>query len=108
MSKTIQIRDVPERLHSTLKTRAAREGMSLSDFIKTEFERTGVPDCSAAFACCLCLLTPALVHTKHQEPKRAWEPSDDGEAHDVAGHSECRRLVQRVAVSHVAVSLLTT
>lgn len=36
----IQVRDVPEDVHSTLKARAAREGMSLSDFIKQELERT--------------------------------------------------------------------
>jgi len=40
MSKMIQIRDVPEQVHSTLKARAAKEGMSLSDFIKRELERT--------------------------------------------------------------------
>jgi plasmid stability protein len=40
MSKMIQIRDVPEQVHSTLKARAARERMSLSDFIKKELERT--------------------------------------------------------------------
>jgi len=40
MSKMIQIRNVPEALHRTLKSRAAREGMSLSDFIKRELERT--------------------------------------------------------------------
>ena len=40
MSKMIQVRDVPEQVHSTLKARAAREGMSLSDFIKRELERT--------------------------------------------------------------------
>ena len=40
MSRMIQIRDVPEEVHSTLKSRAAREGMSLSDFIKRELERT--------------------------------------------------------------------
>lgn len=39
MSKMIQLRDVPEPVHSTLKARAAREGMSLSDFIKRELER---------------------------------------------------------------------
>lgn len=39
MSKMIQIRDVPDRVHSTLKARAAREGMSLSDLIKRELER---------------------------------------------------------------------
>jgi antitoxin FitA len=40
MSKMIQIRDVPDELHRTLKARAAREGMSLSDFIKAELTRT--------------------------------------------------------------------
>jgi antitoxin FitA len=39
MSKMIQVRDVPESLHRTLKMRAAREGMSLSDFIKRELQR---------------------------------------------------------------------
>jgi plasmid stability protein len=39
MSKMIQVRDVPDSLHGTLKSRAAREGMSLSDFIKRELER---------------------------------------------------------------------
>ncbi len=39
MSKMIQLRDVPEAMHSTLKARAAHEGMSLSDFIKRELER---------------------------------------------------------------------
>lgn len=36
----IQVRDVPEQVHRTLKARAAREGMSLSDFIKRELERS--------------------------------------------------------------------
>ena len=40
MSKMIQVRDVPEQVHSTLKARAAREGMSLSDYIKKELEQT--------------------------------------------------------------------
>lgn len=39
MSKMIRIRGVPEHVHRTLKSRAAREGMSLSDFIKRELER---------------------------------------------------------------------
>ena len=39
MSKMIQVRNVPEQVHSTLKARASREGMSLSDFIKRELER---------------------------------------------------------------------
>ncbi|MGH9583691.1 MAG: FitA-like ribbon-helix-helix domain-containing protein [Bryobacteraceae bacterium] len=40
MSKLVRIRDLPDQAHSTLKVRAAREGMSLSDFIKRELERT--------------------------------------------------------------------
>lgn len=39
MSKMIQIRDVPDRLHSVLKARAASVRMTLSDFIKQELER---------------------------------------------------------------------
>ena len=36
----IQVRNVPDPVHRTLKARAAREGMSLSDFVKKELERT--------------------------------------------------------------------
>jgi plasmid stability protein len=34
----VQVRDVPDHVHSVLKARAAREGMSLSDYIKRELE----------------------------------------------------------------------
>ena len=44
MSKVIQIRGVPDQVHSILKARAAREGISLSDFIKKELECGGAPD----------------------------------------------------------------
>ena len=40
MSKMIQVRDVPDQIHRILKSRAAREGMSLSDFIKKELEHS--------------------------------------------------------------------
>lgn len=36
MSKMIQIRNVPEELHRTLKARAALAGMSLSDYLLAE------------------------------------------------------------------------
>lgn len=38
MSKMIQIRDVPDEVHRVLKTRAAAEGLSLSDYIKRDLE----------------------------------------------------------------------
>ena len=37
--KMIQIRNVPDSLHRTLKSRAALEGMSLSDYLRAEIER---------------------------------------------------------------------
>ena len=39
MAKIIQVRDVPDSVHRIIKARAAREGMSLSDFVKRELER---------------------------------------------------------------------
>jgi antitoxin FitA len=36
MSKMIQLRNVPDLLHRTLKARAAMAGMSLSDYLLTE------------------------------------------------------------------------
>jgi antitoxin FitA len=38
MSKMIQIRNVPDEVHTTLKVRAAEEGISLSDYIKRDLE----------------------------------------------------------------------
>jgi antitoxin FitA len=38
MSKMIQIRNVPDEVHRTLKVRAAEEGLSLSDYIKRDLE----------------------------------------------------------------------
>ena len=38
MSKMIQIRNVPERTHRTLKSRAAQAGMTLSDYLLAELE----------------------------------------------------------------------
>ena len=35
----IQIRNVPDAVHRELKSRAAREGMSLSDYLLREFEK---------------------------------------------------------------------
>ena len=39
MSTMIQIRNVPEALHRELKSRAARTGMSLSDYLLREIEK---------------------------------------------------------------------
>ncbi len=38
MSKMIQLRNVPEALHRSLKARAAMAGMSLTDYLLTEIK----------------------------------------------------------------------
>jgi plasmid stability protein len=37
MAKMIQVRNVPDALHRSLKARAAMAGMSLSDYLLVEF-----------------------------------------------------------------------
>lgn len=37
--RTIQIRNVPDRVHRTLRTRAAAAGVSLSDYLLSEIVR---------------------------------------------------------------------
>lgn len=39
MSKTIQLRNVPDDIHRTLKARAALAGLSLSDYLLAEARR---------------------------------------------------------------------
>lgn len=36
MGRLVQIRDVPEEVHRTLKARAAQSGQSLSEFLRAE------------------------------------------------------------------------
>jgi plasmid stability protein len=40
MGKMIQVRNVPDSVHRTLKARAAAAGMSLSDYIKRDLEES--------------------------------------------------------------------
>jgi plasmid stability protein len=39
VSKMVQIRNVPDDIHRELKVRAARAGMSLSDYLNAELAR---------------------------------------------------------------------
>src|SRR4029077_5287344 len=49
MSKMIQIRNVPDDLHRTLKARAAAEGMSLSDYLLRELRQLAEQPTPAEF-----------------------------------------------------------
>ncbi|MFW5789557.1 MAG: FitA-like ribbon-helix-helix domain-containing protein [Spirochaetota bacterium] len=37
--KMVQVRNVPDRVHAVLKSRAALEGLSLSDYVLRELKR---------------------------------------------------------------------
>ena len=39
MGRLVQVRDVPDGVHRTLKARAAQSGISLSDYLRTELAR---------------------------------------------------------------------
>jgi antitoxin FitA len=39
MATLVQIREVPDEVHRTLKARAALAGQSLSEYLRTELER---------------------------------------------------------------------
>lgn len=38
----MQVRDVPEQVHRTLKSRAAAEGVSLSEYVRRMLERSAI------------------------------------------------------------------
>jgi antitoxin FitA len=65
MTKMIQIRNVPEGIHRTLKVRAARLGMSLSDYLLAEVTEVAERP----------TLEEMLDRLRAREPVRGVEPS---------------------------------
>ena len=57
----IQVRNVPEELHRELKARAAREGVTLSDFVLHELERVAAVPSNAELRARL-LARPAVEY----------------------------------------------
>jgi plasmid stability protein len=62
MSKMIQIRNVPDRLHRKLKSRAALAGLSLSDYLLQEI--TGLAERPTVEEMIQRLQARAPVHTR--------------------------------------------
>jgi plasmid stability protein len=60
MSKMIQLRNVPESLHRTLKARAAMSGMSLSDYLLMEIKEIAEKPTLAEFSELLHKREPVL------------------------------------------------
>lgn len=61
MSKMVQIRNVPDALHSTLRIRAALAGMSLSDYLQGELARLADQFSASELRQRLDSLEPVLV-----------------------------------------------
>ncbi len=66
MSKRIQIRNVPDELHRTLKTRAARLGMTLSDYLLSEIRQVAEKP----------TLSEMMERLRNQEPVELDEPPE--------------------------------
>jgi plasmid stability protein len=66
MSKMIQIRNVPDELHRTLKVRAARAGMTLSDYLLSEIEQIAAKP----------TLAEMMERLRWREPVELDEPPD--------------------------------
>lgn len=64
MSKMIQIRNVPDELHRTLKARAARAGMTLSGYLLCEIEQIAEKP----------TLSEMMERLRNQEPIELDEP----------------------------------
>jgi plasmid stability protein len=66
MTKMIQIRNVPDDLHRTLKVRAAKAGMTLSDYLLSEIEQVAAKP----------TLAEMMERLGHDEPVELDEPPD--------------------------------
>lgn len=75
MSKMIQIRNVPDKLHKKLKARAAMEGLSLSDYLMRAAERAAEQPMLDELRARLLARTPAEVG---QIPAEALRRERDG------------------------------
>jgi plasmid stability protein len=71
MSKMIQIRNVPDALHRTLKARAAEAGMSLSDYLLAEVRRVAERPTVAQMRARLAQLTPIETEESAADAVRA-------------------------------------
>lgn len=66
LPKMIQIRNVPDELHRTLKVRAARAGMTLSGYLLSEIEQIAAKP----------TLAEMMERLREREPVELDEPPD--------------------------------
>jgi hypothetical protein len=71
MAKTIQVQNVPDKLHQRLKEMAVASGKSLSDCLKLELERVSAQLTPNEFRIRLSALKPTRVRESAADAVRA-------------------------------------
>lgn len=71
MSRVIQVRHVPDALHRKLKARAAKEGLSLSDYLLREIEQFAQRPTLAELRQRMARRTPVTLSVSPAEAVRA-------------------------------------
>lgn len=70
MGKMVQIRNVPDAIHRTVKARAAQEGMSLSDYLLREIRKSAERPTMAEMMDRLAKLPPIITSKSSAEMVR--------------------------------------
>ena len=71
MGKMIQMRHVPDELHRTLKSRAAMEGLTLSDYLVREITKLAERPTTEELRRRISQRSPVAVKTKPAKAVRA-------------------------------------
>lgn len=77
MSKLVQIRQVPENVHRTLKARAAHSGTSLSEYLRTELALIAARPTPEEVRARLAKRAPVAVDEQPAEILRRLRGSED-------------------------------
>ena len=76
MGTLVQIRDVPEDVHRTLKSRAALQGVSLSEYLRGELQRIADRPTPAELQARLARRQP--VRSAESSAQAIREPREEG------------------------------
>jgi hypothetical protein len=77
MAKMIQIRNAPDDLHRTLKERAAKAGMTLSDYLLSEIEQVAAKPTMKGWLERVVKLEPVEVDEPPEVTIRRMRDADD-------------------------------
>lgn len=68
----VQIRNMPDAMHRTLKSRAALAGMSLSEYLLAELRKSAEVPTMEEISARIAALPPVTLSESHADAVRAW------------------------------------